>query len=414
MHKRSIQKGLKCRVLFLVFEHFTGRLVLINAEVGAVLLQDLNGPLRLERVQLTGHLASPSTENLEFSTLEKIVEVGYLADELLEENAPLLQELVVLVVLHLHLLHVDADSGLLGDGRNVATRPSVVETALQRLELIEASLAGPLASRVSPSHSVLCDLSNFLGVSHLERERSLLHFVLVVLTLALHLLALRVERHNLLNQLRLGIVRPHVKVAAPCRLLTSHMLLLLLLLLPPVCRGLRVGRCFGVRLLLLLGAAEAHWGLLLRGGVRVGGLGLLGYLLRLILFFLIGALGGIWLTLLLNGGLWHLLHWLLLLGCRLSRRHVRSVRVYSGGFLARFSGRLLVSFRLGRGLLGLDYSACGEQKPELLKLGLKRVRARVSLTYTPVLRPRRQKGCWTFVVFKWKFYNKRTNQFISI
>ena len=232
MHKRSIQKGLKGRVLFLVLEHLTSRLILIDAEISAILFQDLNRPLRLQRVQLTCHLAGTPAENLEFSALEKIVEVGNLADELLEENAPFFQELVILVVLHLHLMHVDADSGLLGDGRDVATWPSVVETALQRLKLVEASLAGPFTSRVSPCHCVLCDFSNFLGVSDLEGERGLLQFVLVVLPLALHLLTLRVERHNLLNQLRLGIVRTHVQVTAPSCLLTCHLLLLLLLLSP--------------------------------------------------------------------------------------------------------------------------------------------------------------------------------------
>ena len=146
MHESSIQKGLKGRVLFLVLEHLTSRLILIDAEISAILFQDLNRPLRFQRVQLTCHLAGTPAENLEFSALEKIVEVGNLADELLEKNAPFFQELVILVVLHLHLMHVDADSGLLGDGRDVAAWPSIVETALQRLKLVEASLAGPLTS----------------------------------------------------------------------------------------------------------------------------------------------------------------------------------------------------------------------------------------------------------------------------
>ena len=107
----------------------------------------------------------------------------------------------------------------------------------------------------------------------------------------------------------------------------------------------------------MLGAAETHRGLLLSGAVRVGGL-VLGYLLWFILLFLVISASRIirLALLLLDSSLWHLLCWLL---CRVSGScHIGSIRVFRGGLLSGFRGLLLLaSFRLHRGLLGLDYIA---------------------------------------------------------
>ena len=77
------QVGREGRVLFLVSEHLARGLVLVDGEVQAIFLEDFDRALRLERVKLTGDLASSSAENLELSALKKIVEVGALADEFL-------------------------------------------------------------------------------------------------------------------------------------------------------------------------------------------------------------------------------------------------------------------------------------------------------------------------------------------
>lgn len=80
-------------------------------------------------------------------------------------------------------------------------------------------MAGPLARRVASSHSVLRHVALLDRVSHCENELSLLDLVLVVLAGALDLLALGVERLDLLDQLRLRVVRSYVQIHVDlCRL----------------------------------------------------------------------------------------------------------------------------------------------------------------------------------------------------
>ena len=102
-YERPRQVGREGRVLFLVSEHLTRGLVLVDGEVQAVFLEDFDRALRLKRVELTGDFASSSAENLELSALKKIVEVGALADEFLEKDTAFLNKLSVLSILSLHL-----------------------------------------------------------------------------------------------------------------------------------------------------------------------------------------------------------------------------------------------------------------------------------------------------------------------
>ena len=62
---------------------------------------------------------------MELSALSKIVEVGDLANELLEKDTALFNELRILVVRKLHVGDVDAHRHLLGDGGHVAAWPSI-------------------------------------------------------------------------------------------------------------------------------------------------------------------------------------------------------------------------------------------------------------------------------------------------
>ena len=103
LHERPRQVGREGRVLFLVFEHFTCGLVLVEGEIRAVFLEDFDRALRLERVKLTGDFAGAAAENLELSALEKIVEVRDLTDEFLEMDAPFLDKISVLIILGLHV-----------------------------------------------------------------------------------------------------------------------------------------------------------------------------------------------------------------------------------------------------------------------------------------------------------------------
>lgn len=127
LHIGFREEGLEVGVAVLVDQHFTCGLVLIDREVGSVLFEDLDGALGLERLKLAGDFAGSSAKDLELSAFEKIVEVGQLTDEFLEEDAALLDKVLVLVARHLHVLHVDAAHGVfLGDGGDVAARPALV------------------------------------------------------------------------------------------------------------------------------------------------------------------------------------------------------------------------------------------------------------------------------------------------
>jgi len=132
----------------------------------------------------------------------------------LEECAATLYELGVGVVRHLHVRHVDADRDLFGDGWDVAAGPPLAKRLLERLELVKASLAAPLAFRVASSHRVLHHFVYFDGVADREDRSHLLALIFVVFDRVFSLLALLVERQNLSNQIRFGHLRPSVQVLA--------------------------------------------------------------------------------------------------------------------------------------------------------------------------------------------------------
>jgi len=63
----------------------------------------------------------------------------------LEKDATSFDKFSIIVVLHFHVGHIDGVSDLFGDGRNVTSRPALMQGPSHSLKLIEASLTGELA-----------------------------------------------------------------------------------------------------------------------------------------------------------------------------------------------------------------------------------------------------------------------------
>ena len=139
-----------------------------------------------------------------------------LSDELLKKNTASLNKLSIIIVLHLHVRHINGECNLLRDSRDEAAWPALEQTNAKGLELIESSLAGELALSIATSHSVLGHFPNFYWIPHCKYRCLLLRFVLVVLLGAFYLLTLVIERHDLLNQIGLGVVRAICQVLAAC------------------------------------------------------------------------------------------------------------------------------------------------------------------------------------------------------
>lgn len=143
-----------------------------------------------------------------------------LSHELLEKVTTSLDELSVVIVLHLQIVDVDGHSDLLRDSWNVASGPAFVKDTLHGLKLFEPSLASPFTSFVAASDCVLGDLTHFDRVSDREGERSLLQLILMILACTLNLLCFTIESQDLRNQVRLGIVCSNKQVTIDrCRLM---------------------------------------------------------------------------------------------------------------------------------------------------------------------------------------------------
>lgn len=216
-----------------------------------------------------------SGEELEFFALQKVLEVRKFSDEFLKKDAPSLHKLRIVVILHLHVGHINSHRDLLRDGRDVAARPPLVKSLLDGFELVKAPLTGPLALLVFSCDCVLGHLADLDGVSDCEGQALLLGLILVVLSLAFHLLALRVECQDLLNQISLGDVCTLAKISI-ARVFFSIIGTL------RSCRVLRHLDGLLAHEVCPLGP-EAHWHLLL--GVGVAGRHF-GNLLRLVLLLL--------------------------------------------------------------------------------------------------------------------------------
>lgn len=205
LHVGSRQEGLEGGDLLLENEHFTSRLVFDDLEVQAILFEDLDRTLHFEAVEHLGHLSGLSSKDLEFSALQEVVELRNALDKVLEEDAACFNEFSIIVVLHLHICHVDSIGDLLRDGWNITTRPAFIERSGDSLELVEAPLAGPLSSAVASSHSILSDLANLDRIPDSESFFGHFNLIFVILAGAFHLCDLCVEVHDLLDQLRLRI-----------------------------------------------------------------------------------------------------------------------------------------------------------------------------------------------------------------
>ena len=66
-----------------------------------------------------------------------------LTNEFLEKGSTFLDKVSVLIILILHISDVGAHGQLLRNGWDVAARPSIVQAALQGLELVEPPLTRP-------------------------------------------------------------------------------------------------------------------------------------------------------------------------------------------------------------------------------------------------------------------------------
>ncbi len=113
------------------------------------------------------------------------------------------------------MLHIDSHGDLLGDGRDVAAGPASVQAALQGLELVKATLAGPVTLVVATADLVLGHFADFDWVAYRENQAGLLTLVLMILNGTLYLFTLVVERQNFLNKVCLGIVGPVDQVSTP-------------------------------------------------------------------------------------------------------------------------------------------------------------------------------------------------------
>ena len=148
----SCQERAKSVNLVLEDKHISCRLVLIDGEIQAVLLNDLDWALHFEAVELRGDLALLPRKDLKLSALKQVVELRDASDKVFKKCAACLNKLCIVVVLHFHIRHVYRIRNLLGNRRDVAARPTLFQSPSHSFELIEASLAGPLALRVAPGH----------------------------------------------------------------------------------------------------------------------------------------------------------------------------------------------------------------------------------------------------------------------
>ena len=261
-----------------------------------------------------------------------------LAEELLEKDTTTLDKICIVVISHLHVLHIDSVGNLLRNGRDVAARPALSQLSLQGLKLVESALASPLALLVTAGDGVLHDLADLDGVTYGEDSSVLLLLVLVVLKGTLSLLTLRVERHDLLDQISLRIVGAYHQVLCTSGTIVLSLIRAAIDVVTHGCRGFRHGDGSLAHEVSAL-SSEAKRHTLLGIWVVCGSL-LNRHLLRTV-FFLLTAEQVLFLLLglrsLLSVGVGGLLHLLLLLS---------GVGV----------GRLFLLLHLLLLLLGLDYS----------------------------------------------------------
>ena len=260
-------------------------MLFVDREVQAEFLEDFDRAEGFHGVELSCDFASASSENTEFNGSQNVLEVRALADELLEEDATALNKVSIVVVGHLHVLHIHGVGNLLGDSRDVAAGPALRKHSLQGLKLVKSSLASPLALLIAARHRVLHDLADLDRVTHGEMDGLLLCLVLVVLEGTLSLLALRVERHDLLDQVSLGIIGAHHQILGTSSALVLGIVLSTIDVVAGGCRGLWHGD-WGLAHKVGALSAEAKRHTLLGVGILCGRCLLDRHLLRSVLLLL--------------------------------------------------------------------------------------------------------------------------------
>ena len=137
----SCEELLELGNLVLIGEHLTLCLVFIDCKVQSVLLEDVDWALWIKSLKLASDLALASCKNLELFALKQVLEVRDFSNEFLEEDTTSLNELSIIAILHLHVLHIDGHGNFLGDRGDIDAGPALVEHLGEGLELVVAALA---------------------------------------------------------------------------------------------------------------------------------------------------------------------------------------------------------------------------------------------------------------------------------